>query len=285
MANFWWGSDAHKRKIHWIAWDKLCLPKDMGGMGFRDLEAFNQALLAKQAWKVLSSPECLLARLLKSRYFPNSTFLEAKIGQRPSYAWRSLLHGRELLLKGLQKRVGDGTSINVWTDLWLEDASDGYGPRAPWIKNYSFEVGLRARDLIDFTNRKWNLQALEEVFVPSDIQVLLKHQPVISREDFWIWKHNKSGAYTVKSGYWLAAKEKSRELRCVAEAQPSINGLKAQVWKIRTSPKIKTFMWKALSDSLPVAQLLKVRGLGGICGVSFVALKVNRLTMFSSVAP
>ncbi|KAG7599472.1 Reverse transcriptase domain [Arabidopsis suecica] len=77
IARFWWGSTQEKKKISWIAWKKLVTSKKEGGLGFRDLHLFNQALLANQAWKIIQRPQSLIYRLLKARYFREGTFFTA----------------------------------------------------------------------------------------------------------------------------------------------------------------------------------------------------------------
>lgn len=75
IARFWWGSKNGERRIHWIRWDSLCQPNKEGGMGFRSFKAFNDALLAKQAWRLCHFPNSLMSRVLKARYYPRQHFL------------------------------------------------------------------------------------------------------------------------------------------------------------------------------------------------------------------
>jgi hypothetical protein len=71
-------------------------------------------LLAKQGWRILKFPESLVARVMKGKYFTNGDFLSAKLGSRPSYAWRSIFQARGVVEDGVQWRVGNGANVRMW---------------------------------------------------------------------------------------------------------------------------------------------------------------------------
>lgn len=56
----------------WVAWDNLTEAKEDGGVGFRDYWAFNEAMLARQGWRLLMNPHAYWARFLKGIYFPKT---------------------------------------------------------------------------------------------------------------------------------------------------------------------------------------------------------------------
>ncbi|XP_050217755.1 uncharacterized mitochondrial protein AtMg00310-like [Mercurialis annua] len=116
----------------------MCKAKCEGGMGFKDLQSFNKALLAKQGWNLLKNPDSLLARIWKQRYFKDGNFLNAGCPRMASYTWKSLMWAREVLVEGLRWRVGSGRDILIYRDKWL--------PRESTFRVFSPPVlGLNAR--------------------------------------------------------------------------------------------------------------------------------------------
>ena len=71
----------------------------MGGIGFWDFRLFNQALLARQAWRLLTIPDSLCARVLRAKYYPNGRLEDTVFAGNPSSSWQGVAHGLELLKK------------------------------------------------------------------------------------------------------------------------------------------------------------------------------------------
>jgi hypothetical protein len=95
------------------------IPKSKGGMGFWDFNCFNKALLTKQCWRLWKSPNSLVSRILREKYYANSSILEAKLGNKPLYAWRSILGACDILKEGLFCKIGDGENTRIWGDKWV----------------------------------------------------------------------------------------------------------------------------------------------------------------------
>jgi hypothetical protein len=73
--------------------------KDHGGVGFRDMRLFNQALLARRAWRLVISPNTPCAQILKAKYYPDGALLDTVFTGNGSSSWLAIVHGLELLKK------------------------------------------------------------------------------------------------------------------------------------------------------------------------------------------
>ena len=108
IAQFWWNSNPPKRRIHWAKWEKVCLPREEGEVGFRMIHEFNLELLAKQLWRLVQFSDSLVTRVLRGRYYILSSPLRVNSASIPSYVWSSISAARKLLLLGIRQKIHSG---------------------------------------------------------------------------------------------------------------------------------------------------------------------------------
>ena len=101
-------------------------------------------------------------------------------------------------MRGLRWKVGDGQNINVWNDPWL--------PR-PWgFKPITLKIedleDLEVSGLIDRQTRTWDLEILQQIFLPQDVETICSIPiSVRNTEDTLIWHFHPRGEFTVNSAY------------------------------------------------------------------------------------
>uniref|UniRef100_A0A2N9GNK1 RNase H type-1 domain-containing protein n=1 Tax=Fagus sylvatica TaxID=28930 RepID=A0A2N9GNK1_FAGSY len=247
VRRFWWSNKTDQRKIHWIGWRKLCQPKHKGGLGFHDLRKFNEALLAKQVWRLIHDTSSLFYRVFKAKFFPHESILDCPTTTRGSYAWQSILKARDVISRGAVWRVGNGENINIWRHRWLlEDHHRKIIMPRPNLLKHS-----TVNELITKPQMIWDNSLIDSLFIPYDAEAI-KHIPLSNHEhaDKITWLGNMNGEYSVRSGYRFLVDEEDRSLPSSSRPDP-LQYLWRSIWSLKIPKKCQMFAWKASREALP----------------------------------
>ena len=217
----------------------MCTSKLEGGMGFRNLQAFNLVMLAKQGWRLVTNKSSLVARIYKAKYYPNGDVLGTKLGSSPSYACWSIHSSLEVIRRGTRWRVGDGKLIHIWEDKWLPRPTTYRICSPPQI----FDDFPMVSSLIDEDTRRWKADSVKALFLPFEAETIL-HIPLSYSlpDDKIVWVGNKRGVFSVKSAYHLAIPIVDK-----VERSESSNGdyrtlLWKNMWQLKIPPKVRIFL-------------------------------------------
>uniref|UniRef100_A0A2N9G161 Reverse transcriptase domain-containing protein n=1 Tax=Fagus sylvatica TaxID=28930 RepID=A0A2N9G161_FAGSY len=247
IRRFWWGQKSEQRKIHWLKWDKLCQPKGRGGLGFKELQKFNIALLAKQFWRLMHVRNSLLFKVFSAKFFPSGNIMEVSEKTNGSFVWRGILKAKELILLGSSWRVGDGTKIPIKGTSWLLD--EGHKKIISPLSDLPNDA--KVSDLIHGNPPTWNSDLIRSYFLPYDADAIAKI-PLSDRAppDRLIWHANRDGHYIVRSGYHTLLQHNRNLLpECSCQGEP--DPLWKSIWASCIPAKVKSFLWKACHEALP----------------------------------
>jgi hypothetical protein len=247
MAKKIWGHKENNNRIHWMSWSKLSWSKTQGGLSFRDLACFNKALLAKQVWRLWKNPKSLITRIVKAKYYPEGTVLEAALGKKPSFAWRSIQGSIELVREGLVWRVGNGQNIRIWKDRWLPFPNTFRVQSPPRILDEYSTVSA----LIDVNSNWWNHTLMEQIFSDEELRAI-QSIPVsaTNQADILIWRGTTKGTFSVRSAYHI---QKEKEMKDKVESSMRLrkNTIWDKIWKLQITQAEKFFLWRACHECLP----------------------------------
>lgn len=202
--SFLWGSTTEQRKLHLIAWDRICAPKREGGLAIRSTQKMNKAMLAKVGWRLIHDTSSLWATVIRSKYrvgtIHDQTWMKNK--GNGSAVWRSIGVGlREVIMAGISWVPGNGREIHFWKDKWLSNT--------PLIEQVTRDLppgsaDLRAHELWQ-DGVGWRLTEIEP-YVSVDTRLDLAAvvlDTVTGARDRLSWGEVSNGEFTVTSAYNL----------------------------------------------------------------------------------
>ncbi|RZB46429.1 Nitrate regulatory gene2 protein [Glycine soja] len=209
------GGDQGHKKIPWVKWEVICLPKEDGGLGVKDISKFNTALMGRWVWALSSNHNQLWAKILLSKYGGWSDLSSGRDKSWHSQWWRDLRKIYQqpefsIIQQQMVWKVGGGEKIKFWKDNWL-----GEDYKLEQQFNQLFLISDQQNSTISnmgtFSQGNWcwdlkwrrNLFDYEQHTAVTFMEAITDIQIQPHMQDIRVWKADPSGIYSTKSTYRL----------------------------------------------------------------------------------
>ncbi|XVF17280.1 hypothetical protein REPUB_Repub10bG0106100 [Reevesia pubescens] len=257
-SNFLWGGSADTERNHLVSWDKVCSPRNQGGLGLRKIKDYNLAMLAKTGWSLHTRQESLWCEVFKAKYMGDKQFLECAKKAGSSSTWRGILKTQNVFEKGLKWKIGDGSRIRFWNDWWV-----GAQPLINTLSQQSSEIDVNAKvqDMLSSAG-EWNIQQIRDL-LPQDQVDEIRGIPLLFNlrsVDSSFWGYSKNGEFTVSSAYTVVT-------RSGREALAELENLD-WIWKLQSPERVRFFIWLLYQNKLNTNEVRVRKGMcdSSLCG-------------------
>lgn len=244
---FWWSGVQDENResgFSFRSWKDICRPKEEGGLGIRDLRLVNKSLILNAAWKVALGKSSYLSAILKSKYYPNTSFWKATSHPVTSAFWSSAMAVKATLIQNFKVQISNGSSC-IWSTPWCSD----------WINIHDhLKLPVTVRPLPSKISDLWNQDLIHAIFDDNFASTISCLKPISNNHnDRIVWMPSKKGECSTKDAFKFL--NNHVQVHLPAQGPRSISAhslmLLRRTWNLKyLPPVIKTFLWRLIRCAL-----------------------------------
>nr|KAJ0225294.1 hypothetical protein LSAT_V11C100000100 [Lactuca sativa] len=237
MKNFLWDCDESKKGRAKVAWSSICKPVEHGGLGLRNLRAWNKAILSKRIWMIISNYDSLWVKWINSYVLKGRCFWD----------------------------VWNGANTFMWYDDWHYLGAFSYVLSPREIASAGFRITDKVKDVIVDNSWFWPPEWLSLIPQLKDFQLpildpLVADRVLWRKRDVWIDLSN-CGQKRLMTQDRMRFWDKNKNLKCsLCNMQPDSHShlffecpYSSLIWKVvkdKVGIRSNSHTWKDLIEEL-----------------------------------
>ncbi|KAG0500607.1 hypothetical protein HPP92_000679 [Vanilla planifolia] len=253
VRNFLWNGASNTHMIHYAPWSCVTLPRNAGGLGLRDFRVWQHVLMMKQCKRVLCREDRPWVDIFRRKHVGN--LLTSKIPWNLYYSGKLVLEAMPTAVVEFVWRIGDGKEARFEEDNWL-----GFLPICIWPTLINMKTGWPAR-VADCINEEgeWDVSSIR-IWASDMLIDRILHLPRArsSARDMLVQVHTETEK--IDNGKIYCDLKCRQGVGAPTASWWSSNQMRG-LWKLKTLPRVRLFLWRVVGDYLPTATWLARRGM------------------------